>query len=143
MEQWITKELETTELGDIRRTKRLIKIVENLTAKPEASIPQASGTWAAAKATYDFWDSPYIKPSMIRQGHIHATVERIALHGVVLAIQDSTELNYTTHKALSGTGYLDSKYAQGLKVHSVFIASPQGIPLGIIEQQVWSRMLKN
>ncbi|MBD2455229.1 hypothetical protein H6G80_14205 [Nostoc sp. FACHB-87] len=32
------------ELGDIRRTKRLIKIVENLSTKPEASIPQASGT---------------------------------------------------------------------------------------------------
>ncbi|MEH2181005.1 IS4/Tn5 family transposase DNA-binding protein [Nostoc sp.] len=66
MEQWITKELETTELGDIRRTKRLMKIVENLTAKPEASVPHASGTWAATKATYDFWNSPDIKPSMIR-----------------------------------------------------------------------------
>jgi hypothetical protein len=35
----------------------LIKIVENLSAKPETGIPQASGTWAATKATYDFWDS--------------------------------------------------------------------------------------
>ncbi|MEH2090541.1 MAG: hypothetical protein V7K61_28110, partial [Nostoc sp.] len=56
-----------------------------------------------------------------------------------MAIQDTTELNYTSHKALSGRGYLDSKYAQGLKVHSVFTTSAQGIPLGIIEQQVWSR----
>jgi hypothetical protein len=139
MEQWITEELERTELGDKRRTKRLIKIVSNLSAKPEASIPQASGTWAQTKATYDFWDSPYIKPSMIRQGHQDATVERIAKHQAVLAIQDTTELNYTSHKALSGTGYLDSKYAKGLKVHSVLTVSTQGIPLGIIEQQVWSR----
>ncbi|MEH2058846.1 IS4 family transposase [Nostoc sp.] len=139
MEQWITQELERTELGDARRTKRLIKIVENLSAKPSSSIPQASGTWAETKATYDFWDSPYIQPSMIRQGHIDASVERIVQQDVVLAIQDTTELNYTSHKALSGTGYLDSKYAQGLKVHTVFTADPQGIPLGIIEQQVWSR----
>lgn len=66
MEQWITQELERTELGDTRRTKRLIKIVENLSAKPSCSIPQASGTWVETKATYDFWDSPYIQPSMIR-----------------------------------------------------------------------------
>ncbi|MEH2348574.1 MAG: transposase, partial [Nostoc sp.] len=66
MEQWIAQELERTELGDARRTKRLIKIVENLSAKPSSSIPQASGTWAQTKATYDFWDSPYIQPSMIR-----------------------------------------------------------------------------
>ncbi len=59
---------------------------------------------------------------MIRQGHL-----------------DATELNYTSHKALSGTGYLDNKYALGLKVHSVLTVSTQGIPLGIIEQQVWSR----
>lgn len=140
MEQWITEELERTELGDKRRTKRLIKIVSNLSEKPEASVPQASETWSQTKATYNFWDSPYMTPSMIRQGHRDATVERIAKHPVVLAIQDTTELNYTSHKALSGTGYLDSKYAKGLKVHSVLTASTEGIPLGIIEQQVWSRI---
>jgi len=140
MEQWITEELERTELGDKRRTKRLMKIVSVLSEKPEASVPQASGTWSQAKATYNFWDSPYIKPSMIRQGHLDATVERIIKHSIVLAIQDTTELNYTSHKALSGTGYLDNKYAKGLKVHSVLTASTQGIPLGIIEQQVWSRI---
>jgi hypothetical protein len=139
MEQWIKQELERTDLGDKRRTKRLMQIVSNLSASPEASVPMASGTWAETKATYDFWDSPYLKPSMIRQGHLDSTLERIVLHPVVLAIQDTTELNYTSHKALSGVGYLDSKYAQGLKVHSVLSASTQGIPLGIIEQYVWSR----
>ncbi|MEH2266694.1 IS4/Tn5 family transposase DNA-binding protein [Nostoc sp.] len=89
MEQWITQELERTELGDTRRTKRLIKIVENLSAKPEASVPQASETWAQTKATYDFWDSPYIKPSMIRQGHIDATVERITQHSPLLSLSEN------------------------------------------------------
>ncbi len=56
-----------------------------------------------------------------------------------MAIQDTTEINYTSHKALSGIGYLDNKYALGLKVHSVLTVSTQVIPLGIIEQQVWSR----
>ena len=139
MEQWIEKELERTELGDKRRSKRFIKIVSNLSAKPEASIPEASGTWAETKATYDFWDSPYLKPSMLKKGHTDATVERISQHQVVLVIQDTTELNYTSHKALSGAGYLDSKYARGLKVHSTFCASTTGVPLGIIGQYVWAR----
>ena len=68
-------------------------------------MPQASGTWAETKATYDFWDSPYLQPSMIRKGHINSTVERIIQYPVVLAIQDTTELNYTSHFALSGAGY--------------------------------------
>lgn len=80
MEQWITEELERTELGDKRRTNRLIKMITNLSASPEASVPQASGTWSQTKATYEFWDAPHIKPSMIRKGHEDATVERIAKH---------------------------------------------------------------
>ena len=139
MEQWIKQELERTDLGDKRRTKRLMEIVSNLSGKPEATVPQASGTWAQTKATYDFWDSPYLKPSMIRQGHIQSTVERIVPHSVVNAIQDTTELNYTNHKALSGAGYLDSKYATGLKVHSTLSVTTAGVPLGIIGQYVWAR----
>ena len=58
---------------------------------------------------------------------------------MVLAIQDTTELNYTSHKALSGAGYLDNKYATGLKVHSTLSVSTEGVPLGIIGQDVWAR----
>lgn len=139
MEQWIQQELEKTELGDKRRTHRLMKIVSNLSANPSASVPLASRTWAETKATYDFWDSPYLQPSMILQGHIESTVERIAEQTLVLAIQDTTELNYTSHKALSGAGYLDSKSTRGLKVHSTFVVTTQGVPQGIIGQQVWAR----
>ncbi|NET69443.1 MAG: IS4 family transposase [Moorea sp. SIO1G6] len=142
MEQWILKELGRTDLGDKRRTKRFMEIVSNLSKSPSATVPTASGTWAATKATYDFWDSPYIKPSMIRQGHIEATQERISQHQVVLAIQDTTELNYTKQKALSGAGYLDSKYATGLKVHSVLSVSSKGLPLGILDQYVWAREIE-
>ncbi|MFW9262871.1 IS4 family transposase DNA-binding protein [Nostoc sp. CALU 546] len=46
MEEWIKQELEKTELGDQRRTKRLMKIVSNLSEKPEVSVPQASETWS-------------------------------------------------------------------------------------------------
>lgn len=56
-----------------------------------------------------------------------------------MAIQDTTELNYTSHKALKGAGYLDSKYASGLKVHSTLSLNTTGVPLGIIGQHVWAR----
>ncbi|MEG5037310.1 IS4 family transposase [Microcoleus sp. AT3-D2] len=143
MEQWVRQELEKTDLGDPRRTNRFMKIVSNLSNKPESSVPEASGTWAETKATYDFWDSPYIKPAQLRKGHVDATVERIKNHQIVLAIQDTTELNYTTHKAVKGVGYLDSKYASGLKVHSTLAATTEGLPLGIIDQYVWARAPKS
>ena len=98
--------------------------------KPTSSVPEASGTWAETKATYDFGDSPYIKPAQLRKGHVDATLSRIPNHQIIGAIQDTTELNYTTHKAVKRVGYLDSKYAHGLKkVHSTLAATTQGLPL--------------
>jgi len=141
--QWVRQELEKTQLGDARRTNRFMKIVSNLSDKPTSSVPQASGTWAETKATYDFWDSPYIKPAQLRRGHVDATLSRIKNHQIILAIQDTTELNYTTHKAVKGVGYLDNKYARGLKVHSTLAATTQGLPLGIIDQYVWARDIKS
>jgi Transposase DNA-binding/Transposase DDE domain len=143
IDRWVRQELEKTELGDIRRTNRFMKIVSNLSNNPESSVPKASGTWAETKATYDFWDSPYIKPAQLRQGHVDATLERIKNHQIILAIQDTTELNYTTHKAVKGVGYLDSKYAHGLKVHSTLATTTEGLPLGIIDQYVWAREPKS
>ncbi len=59
MEKWAAKELSGVDLGDVRRNKRLIKIVEDLAAQPDSSVPQASGNMAATKAAYNFWKSPY------------------------------------------------------------------------------------
>ncbi len=139
MSGWATAELKNAQLGDVRRTKRLILIVDNLSKKSSATVPEACGTWAATKATYDFWDSPYIKPEQIRQAHIDSTLKRITEQDWILAIQDTTELNYTNHPATQGMGYLDSKYSRGLKVHSTIAVTIEGIPLGLINQQVWAR----
>ncbi|AOX02966.1 hypothetical protein BJP34_29145 [Moorena producens PAL-8-15-08-1] len=53
MSGWATAELKNAQLGDVRRTKRLILIVDNLSKKPSATVPEACGTWAATKATYE------------------------------------------------------------------------------------------
>ena len=51
MQSWAAEELKYTNLPDKRLNQRLIKIVEQASAQPEASVPQASGDWANTKAT--------------------------------------------------------------------------------------------
>ncbi len=50
---WAEEELKDTDLGDQRRTQRLVKIVEDLVAQPNASVPQASRDNAAMQGMYD------------------------------------------------------------------------------------------
>ena len=40
---WAREEFETLELGDARRTRRLIRLMDDLSAQPTGSIPLASG----------------------------------------------------------------------------------------------------
>jgi hypothetical protein len=130
-------------LGDRRRKKRLISIVENLASQFSTIVLQASVNLAAASATYDFWNSPYFHPSDLIAAQAKSTVERIKEHPIVLAVQDTTSLDFTTQKAKKGMGYLDCKTSFGLKVHTTLGVFPQGIPLGLINQYVWAREEKN
>jgi len=140
MEGWAAQELQYAQLGDARRNKRLVQVVEALAAQPNESVPQACGDWAATKATYEFWKSPRIKPNDIRLAHQKSSVERVKTHSIVLAIQDTTDFNFTHHPSKRGIGPISSQSTVvGLKVHSVLAVSVLGVPLGMLHQQVWAR----
>jgi hypothetical protein len=63
---------------------------------------------------------------------------------VVLAIQDTTEFNFTGHHSKRGMGPLDHPNMQGLKYHSILCATGEGIPLGILHQIAsWHRNYDN
>ena len=79
----------------------------------------------------------------ILEAHQASVQERMLESGVVLAIQDTTDLNFTHHRSKdfeSGFGLTSSQsYVRGLKVHTTFGVSGEGVPLGVLDQQVWSR----
>lgn len=136
---WAAQELATADFGDARLAKRLVRIVADKLANPTASIPQASGSWAATKATYRFLDSEQVAVDGIRTAHADATRSRIHHHDTVLVLQDTTELLYTAHPHTTGLGALDHAGSKGLKVHSALLASLDGVPLGLVYQSVWAR----
>jgi len=136
---WVLDELGEANLGDARRTQRLIRIVEDLAAKPNASVPQASRDKAAMQGMYDFWANRRVSPDAIISAHAQKTIERMSEHQTVLAIQDTTELDYSAHRSTQGLGGISKTRARGLKVHSVLATSAAGVPLGILHQEVWAR----
>jgi hypothetical protein len=136
---WAAQELATADFADARLSKRLVRIVADKLAKPTASIPQASGSWAATKATYRFLASEQVAAERIRAAHRDAARSRIQHHTTVLVLQDTTELLYTSHPHTTGLGDLDHAGSKGLKVHSALAATRAGVPLGLVQQAVWAR----
>jgi hypothetical protein len=138
-QRWAAQELATADFGDARLAKRLVRIVADKLANPTASIPHASDSWAATKATYRFLASDQVAAASIRAAHRDATRSRIQHHDAVLVLQDTTELVYTSHPQTTGLGFLDHASSRGLKVHSALATTIDGVPLGLVQQSVWAR----
>jgi hypothetical protein len=139
MQRWAAAELQTVRLGDARLTKRLITVVEALAAQPTASVPQATGSWAATKAAYRLWDTPTVTPQAILAAHQDGIRARLPGQAAVLAVQDTTELDFSHHPQTQGIGPLSAVTHHGLHVHSALAVRPDGVPLGVVHQQVWAR----
>lgn len=101
---WAEPEFGTLELGDIRRTRRLIRLVDDLSAQPTGSIPLASGGWAETKAAYRLLDNDALDWREVLEVHTERTVERMQGQRFVLCIQDTTELDLPPNRGLRGWG---------------------------------------
>jgi hypothetical protein len=92
----------------------------------------------ATKAAYAFFANPKTQPADILLPHQQRTLERMAAYPLVLAVQDTSFLNYTHHPATSGLEPIGGGQ-RGLVMHSTLAFTPQGLPLGLLDQQIWAR----
>lgn len=139
---WAEQELGGIDVGDPRLRARLLTLTRDFFANPLAGVPEAcDGAIAKAKAAYRFFDNPQVDMETILFPHTETTVERIRTHKVVLAVQDTTDLNYTHHPATEGLGPLQSidDLTVGLKLHDTLAFTPEGTPLGLLDVQCWAR----
>lgn len=111
-----------------------------LAEHPQESVPQASGIAAKSQSIYRFWANQRVKPEQRLASHRGSVVERANESSVVLAIQDTTDLDFSSLKQTSGLGFINQSTQQGIKVHSCFAVSGSGEPLGLLHQHTWSRV---
>jgi len=138
---WAVAELGGAQLGDRRLTERLLTLARDCYARPQAQLPQACATRAKTKAAYRFFDHARVTLQSLLAPHYQATAQRAAEQAVVLAVQDSSGLNYTAHPATEGLGPLNTKADRslGLWLHDTLALTPQGLPLGLVDIQLWAR----
>ena len=139
--QWAEAEMQGVDLGDKRLNWRLVEILTALAAQPMASIPQAALDWAATKATYRLLDNEKVSNEKIYAPHYARTQARLVGHPLVLAVQDTTLLDFTTHPQTQGLGAIGTskQKSRGMVMHSALLLTPQGLSLGLGSQRLWVR----
>lgn len=136
---WAVTEVGHADFGDARLTQRLLQLIECLSDHPEASIPQACETWAMTKAAYRFFTNPRVSPAAIVAAHRATTVQRVAEHSLILAVQDTTTFNFTLHRQTQGLGPIGQAGLSGFFLHSCLAVAPDGVPLGLLGDTTWVR----
>lgn len=144
MASWIVAEFEDIDFGDDRINCRFQKVADAFLEKPSATISESSGCWAEAKATYRMFDNKKVTKLKILSEHQTKVSERIRSHaGIILAIQDTTYIDYTHHYKTNGLGPISCKHIhakqKGIVCHNTLAISPEGRVFGLINQKLYCR----
>ena len=139
---WATDEFRTLALGDQRLNRRTVLLAERLAAQPMASIPVACGGLAETQAAYRLLSNDAVGWEDMLKPHAECTLQRMAAHTVVLAIQDTSELDFNG-QAIAGLGPLSYEAQRGMYLHPTYVVSVAREPLGVIDAWMWARDFKD
>jgi hypothetical protein len=138
-QDWALAEFGAAELGDARRRARLVELARELAERPEASLPQALENGAALKAAYRFFDNAGIAHEKILASHVASSLKRLKGHEVILAVQDTTFIDYSGHAHTEGLGPMHDKGGWGMLCHGTLAFTPARLPLGVLGLRLWAR----
>ena len=138
---WVAKEFETLDFQSKRLEIRFKKAMSDISEQPDKSILLASGSRARAKAAYRMLGNEKFDKESILSAHRDAIEERSGEEMVLLAVQDTTSINYATHAKTKDMGY-NCEQTRGVNVHSCILITREGIPTGVVAQSIITRVEK-
>lgn len=119
-EDWASQTFGAAELGDQRRTDRLVTMAAAIAHDPAASLPKAMRGSSETTAAYRFLDNEQISHEQIMMPHWISTRQEAAERPCVLLVADTTEINLSSHTTTKGVGPVGQGLrGRGFYVHTV------------------------
>ncbi len=127
----------TADLGDQRRTDRLVRLADEMARQPGGTLPHKFKDPAMLKAMYRLMDAEDVTHAAVLAPHRQRTLRCMAEHaGTLLIIHDSTELDYTGKTTLTGLGQIGNGYYRGYICHNSLVVDPQAHAVVGLAQQI-------
>lgn len=141
---WAQETFGEAQLGDVRRTRRLVRLAAQMLEDPEGSLPrQTQGNWSDLKGAYRLLRADGVSHEAISQPYWQHSRDLAQQEGAeVLLVHDDTELDYGYQSSREGLGAIGNGSHRGLLVHSVLAVVPVGAEervLGLVAQVPWVR----
>lgn len=136
---WASEEFSRTDLGDARRTRRLVALAGEVAAHPAGTVMRACGSSASREGAFRLLENGAVRVEAVRAAVQEATLRRCS--GIVFVPVDATSLHLADRKGTKGLGGVGAWHrgARGVHVMSALAVSGDGKPLGISAQRMWTR----
>jgi hypothetical protein len=139
--EWAQLNFGSCELGDKRRTNRLVRVAEEIANNPSASLPSQIERWGDLKAAYRLFDREEVTFEAIARPHWELT--RQGATGRTLIIGDTTELDFGRFRDIEGVGPTGNGTGQGFLLHNALMVNAESEEiLGVAGQTIHYRKKK-
>jgi len=139
-DHWAQQEFGGANLGDKRRTARLVHSAALLAEHPGRAInASAQADSSAVNGFYRLIHQPKdssVTPERILEPHRERTIQRMRAQKEVLCLQDGSDLRFATRPGCTGLEVIGqnqtSAKTRGLHMHLTLAVTPEGLPLGVL-----------
>lgn len=122
---WAEQTFGNVQLHDLRRTRRAVQAATSLAENPLGSLPAQMQTWKETKALYRLLDKPDVTFAGLMQPHLQQTREQANASPVILLVQDTTDIDLSHRRKISGVGQIGNERGRGFFVQTVLAVRPE------------------
>jgi hypothetical protein len=138
VEQWAKQQFGSCELGDVRRTRRAVKVATQMASHPDGSTPDQTERWDDLKAAYRLFAEEDVTFQALAEPH--GRVTRSLAAGTCLLISDTTETDFGIHRHVEGLGPTGDGRGRGFMLHSsLMVQADTREVLGLARQELFYR----
>jgi Transposase DNA-binding/Transposase DDE domain len=141
--KWLKNQWETSNFGDVRLNKRIVKLAEKILTNPHLGLPLQTQNWAELKGAYRFLSNNKVNHQEIQSQHYANVFEEAEKRKQpILYIQDTTELDFSSHESKKNElGPLGDYKRVGIMLHSCLAIVPGKMTsiIGLAHQIPWIR----
>jgi len=116
---WAEEQFGDCQFGDVRRTKRLINVAQQVANNPSASFPRQMESWGDLKAAYRLFDRKEVTFEAIARPHWERT--RSVGPGRYLVLGDTTEIDFGYHRDIEGLSKIGNGSGRGFLLHNALM----------------------
>jgi len=145
---WAEVEFGNVKLGDKRLDHRAVSLAASLADEPSGILPKAVHGLAELEAAYRFFGNGSVSYGKLLTPHWERTRRACQNPGDYLLVEDTTDLDFTSHNETEGLGSIGDGRGLGMFLHTTLalkierwtaLEEPEVSLLGLFDQKVWAR----